>query len=110
MLAPKGTISPDGPQIVNRVVEITNTLEQKIDANLANVTQGPAGKSGSTLARKLAEEGKYLLILGSDDQQADRNYIKHFVLDIDSESGRSAFTTSGPASPRSTSTFRKTPV
>lgn len=73
-----------GPQLVNRIVDITGTLEQKIDANLANVTQGPAGENGSLLRKRLAQEGKVLPLLGDSDEQANRNYIKHFVLDMDS--------------------------
>lgn len=73
-----------GPQLVNRVVDITPTLEQKIDANLVNTTQGPAGEHGARLFNKLAEEGKYLPILGQTAKEANRNYIKHFVLDRDS--------------------------
>ena len=77
-----------GPQLVNRIVDISGTLEQKIDANLANVTQGPAGEAGSVLRKKLASEGKYLPILGKTDREANRNYIKHFVLDADSKALR----------------------
>lgn len=74
-----------GPQLVNRVVDISETLEQKIDANLANVSQGPAGENGSIVRRNLEKEGKYLSILGTTDSEANRNYIKHFVLDLDSK-------------------------
>lgn len=74
-----------GPQLVNRIVEITDTLEQKVDANLANVTQGPSGENGSLLRKRLEREGKYLPLLGNTDQEANRNYIKHFVLDMDSK-------------------------
>lgn len=74
-----------GPQLVNRIVDISSTLEQKIDANLANVTQGPAGESGSLLKKRLAQEGKSLPLLGDTDTTANRNYIKHMVLDMDSQ-------------------------
>ena len=74
-----------GPQLVNRVVDISGTLEKKIDANLVNVSQGPAGEAGAALKRSLEKEGKYLALLGNDDQEANRNYIKHFVLDKDSK-------------------------
>ncbi len=73
-----------GPQLVNRIVDITKHLEVKIEANLANVTQGPAGQSGSALKSRLSKEGKSLSILGEDDSTSNRNYIRHFVLDIDS--------------------------
>ncbi len=77
-----------GPQLVNRVVDIGDTIEKKIDANLANVTQGPAGEAGARLRKKLASESKYLPLLEGDEETANRNYIKHFVLDIDSVSQR----------------------
>ena len=51
---------------------------------MVNVTQGPAGNNGSRLRKKLAAQGKSLPILGDDDRTADFNYIKHFVLDIES--------------------------
>lgn len=73
-----------GPQLVNRIVDISQTIEQKIDANLANVTQGPGGENGALLRQRLAAEGKYLPLLGRTDAEANRNYIKHFVLDQDS--------------------------
>ncbi|HET9487567.1 MAG TPA: PIG-L family deacetylase [Chryseosolibacter sp.] len=77
-----------GPQLVNRIVDISETLEQKIDANLVNVSQGPAGENGSMLKNRLAKEGKYLPLLGQTDSEANRNYIKHFVLDMDSQTQR----------------------
>ena len=77
-----------GPQLVNRIVDITETIEQKIDANLVNVTQGPAGETGSILKKNLEKENKYLPLLGKTDVEANRNYIKHFVLDLDSPSLR----------------------
>ena len=73
-----------GPQLVNRIVDITGTIEKKIDANLVNVAQGPAGEAGAILKKKLESEGKYLPLLGNSDTEANRNYIKHFVLDMDS--------------------------
>ena len=73
-----------GPQWVNRVVEITDVLDKKIEANLANITQGPAGDAGSLLKKQLEKEGKQIPLLGSSDDEANRNYIKHFILDKDS--------------------------
>lgn len=77
-----------GPQLVNRIVDITGTIEKKIDANLVNVAQGPAGEAGAALKKKLESEGKYLPLLGNSDTEANRNYIKHFVLDMDSKNQR----------------------
>lgn len=73
-----------GPQLVNRVVEITPWIDQKVEANLANKTQGPGGENGARLRSRLAGQKLRLPILGSDDATANRQYIKHFVLDDDS--------------------------
>jgi len=74
-----------GPQLVNRVVDISNYIDKKVEANKAITSQGPSGNAGSQLRKALAAKGKKLLILGNDDNTANFNYIKNFVLDIDSE-------------------------
>ncbi len=74
-----------GPQLVNRIVDITETIDQKVEANKVIVTQGPGGNSGAQLKQQLAAKGKKLSILGENDESANRNYIKHFVLDMDSQ-------------------------
>lgn len=71
-------------QYINRIVDIGNVIDKKVEANLANVTQGPAGRAGAQLRQRLAEEGKKLPILGDDDETANFNYVKHILLDIDS--------------------------
>lgn len=70
-----------GPQKVNRVVDISNYIDKKVEINLLNVTQGPAGENGSRLRRRLQAEGKRLAILGDNDRSANFNYAKHFVFD-----------------------------
>ena len=77
-----------GPQLVNRVVDISSYVDRKVDVNIANDTQGPAGVTGSRLRQRLAREGKKLPILGEDDDTANHQYIKEFVLDNDRELGR----------------------
>jgi LmbE family N-acetylglucosaminyl deacetylase len=77
-----------GPQLVNRVVEISETIDQKVESNRVIVTQGPGGDNGVRLRDRLAAEGKSLPLLGESDESANRNYIKHIVLDIDSENLR----------------------
>ncbi|HEU0120886.1 MAG TPA: PIG-L family deacetylase [Bryobacteraceae bacterium] len=74
-------------QQVNRVVDITPWVERKIDANLENKAQGPAGELGARLRARLAAEGKVLPLLGSDDRTANREYIRQFVLARDRETG-----------------------
>ncbi len=69
-----------GPQLVNRVVDISSYIDGKVNVNRANVTQGPAGENGARLRRRLAAQGKRLPVLGNDDETANRQYIKQFVL------------------------------
>jgi LmbE family N-acetylglucosaminyl deacetylase len=72
------------PKRVNRIVDITNYIDKKVEACMLNATKGPAGKGeGRKLMKRLADEGKILPILGTDEKMADFNYVKHFVLDID---------------------------
>jgi LmbE family N-acetylglucosaminyl deacetylase len=77
-----------GPQLANRIVDITPYIDKKVEANLVNVTQGPAGQNGSRVRARLAAQGRRLPILGSSDDSANRLYIKHIVLDYDSLSLR----------------------
>jgi hypothetical protein len=65
-----------GPQMVNRVVDIGSVFDQKVEVNLANVTQGPAGENGAALRKRLAEQKLKLPILGDDDATANRQYIR----------------------------------
>ena len=73
-----------GPQLVNRIVDITSSVDRKIEANLVNVSQGPAGLSGSRLRARLAEKKLRLPVLGATEDSANREYIRHIVLDADS--------------------------
>ena len=73
-----------GPQLVNRVVDISKFIDQKAESNVVCKTQG-AGEGGARLKKSLAEKGQALPILGSDDATANINYVKEFVLDMDSE-------------------------
>jgi LmbE family N-acetylglucosaminyl deacetylase len=74
-----------GPQLVNRVVDITSHIDRKIESNLVNVSQGPGGHNGSRLRQALDKRNLTLPILGKDDATADREYIRHIVLDADSQ-------------------------
>lgn len=77
-----------GPQLVNRVVDISSTIDQKVDTNVANVTQGPAGTNGAALRARLAKQNLRLPLLGNDDDTANRAYVKHIVLEHDAELGK----------------------
>jgi LmbE family N-acetylglucosaminyl deacetylase len=72
---------------ITRVVDISGTIDTKIDANICNVAKGPGGHHGSKLRAELARQGRKLPLLGDDDRTADRNYIREFVLAANRELG-----------------------
>ena len=74
-----------GPQLVNRIVDISETIDQKVESNRVIVTQGPGGDAGVRLRDRLAKEGKSLPILEGSDESANNSYIKNIVMDIDSQ-------------------------
>ena len=74
-----------GPQLINRVVDISATIDQKVESNRVNVTQGPAGENGAMLRARLAARKLRLPILGTDDDSSNRQYIKQLVLDLFSD-------------------------
>jgi LmbE family N-acetylglucosaminyl deacetylase len=77
-----------GPQLVNRVVDIGSFIDKKVEVNRVNKAQGPAGENGARLRASLAERKLRLPLLGNDDETANREYIKEFVLALDREVGR----------------------
>jgi LmbE family N-acetylglucosaminyl deacetylase len=64
----------------NRVVDMGPHIEKKIDAIAECKSQG-GGNLGSHLRAQLTQQGKRLPLLGDDDRTADREYIRHFLLD-----------------------------
>ena len=77
-----------GPQLVNRVVDISAVMDRKLAVNTLNVAQGPSGQSGAQLRRSLRDRGLRLPILGEDDDTANREYTRQFVLGRDAETGK----------------------
>src|SRR5712692_4543082 len=73
---------------ITRVVDISGTVDKKIDANLCNVAKGPGGHHGSKLRAELAKQNKKLPLLGDDDRTADRGYIREFLLADDRALGK----------------------
>jgi len=73
--------SPQGHNLVNRIVDISSYIDQKSRGNVANRGKGPAGGSGSLLRQELARQGKRLPLLGNDDETADVEYVKHFLME-----------------------------
>jgi LmbE family N-acetylglucosaminyl deacetylase len=74
-------------QPFNRVVDITAHIEKKIGAIAECKAQG-GGNLGSQLRARLARERKRLPLLGADDREADRAYIRQFLLDDEREYGK----------------------
>ena len=75
-------------QPFNRVVDVTGVIEQKVAACSANKSQGPGGSTGRQLKARLAERNLRLPELDGDDETADRQYIRRFLLRPDRELGR----------------------
>ncbi len=73
---------------ITRVVDISGTVDKKVDFNRVNRAKGPAGVHGSHLKAELARRNLSLPWLGNDDETADRAYIKEFVLQRDRDLGR----------------------
>lgn len=73
--------SPQGHNLVNRIVDISSYIDVKVRSNVANRGKGPAGAHGSRLRQELERQGKRLPLLGSTDEEADFNYVKHFLME-----------------------------
>ncbi len=73
---------------ITRIVDVSDVVEKIIDSNRANRAKGPAGMHGSKLRADLARKGQRLPLLGDNDETADRNYIKEFVLSRSRELGK----------------------
>jgi len=73
--------SPQGHNLVNRIVDIGAYIDHKVRANVANVGKGPAGNAGARLRRELAKQGKKLPLLGDSDDTANFAYVKHFLME-----------------------------
>ncbi len=66
---------------INRVVDISGTVDKKVEANRMNRAKGPGGGHGTKLRKELAAKGQRLPLLDGDEVAADRAYIKEFMLD-----------------------------
>ncbi|MBI3210517.1 MAG: PIG-L family deacetylase [Candidatus Solibacter usitatus] len=73
---------------ITRVVDTSNYVDKKVDANRMNMAKGPGGRHGSKLKAELAKQGLKLPLLDGDDVTADRAYIKEFMLARDRELGK----------------------
>lgn len=73
--------SPQGHNLVNRIVDIGPYIDTKVRGNVANRGKGPAGGAGSRLRDELERQGKRLPLLGNTDDEADFGYVKHFLME-----------------------------
>lgn len=73
--------SPQGHNLVNRVVDVGSYIDPKVRANIANVGKGPAGTAGARLRRDLARKGRKLPLLGDSDETANFAYVKQLLMD-----------------------------
>ena len=73
--------SPNGHNLVNRIVDISDYIDIKVNGNVANKGKGPAGLAGSRLRAELTASGRRLELLGNNDDDANFNYVKHFLMD-----------------------------
>ena len=73
--------SPQGHNLVNRIVDISSYIDRKVLGNVANKGKGPVGAAGSRLRQELARNGRKLPLLGNDDDTANSQYVKHFLMD-----------------------------
>ena len=67
-------------QPFNRIVDINSTKEQKINAIVNSKSQGGGGW-GSEIRKQLAKERKRIPMFGNDDETANREFVKNFVMD-----------------------------
>ena len=75
-------------QPYNRVVDIADFVEAKVASLSVNKAQGPAGSQGRQLKARLAAQGLRLPELDGDDEAADRQYIRRFVMPPYEQLGR----------------------
>lgn len=69
-----------GHNAINRIVDISSYIDVKVRSNVAYKDKGSAGDAGLRLRKVLAKQGKKLPLLGNDDDTANFNYVKHFMM------------------------------
>jgi hypothetical protein len=77
-----------GPQLINRVVDISSVIDKKVESNVVNRNIGPAGDAGVKYRAQLARKKLRLPILDGDDHTANFNYVKEFLLEDEKKLGR----------------------
>jgi LmbE family N-acetylglucosaminyl deacetylase len=72
--------SPQGHNLINRIVDVSSYIDTKVRVNIANQGKGPAGSAGRRLREYLKTQGKKLPLLGDTDETTDFQYVKHFLM------------------------------
>jgi len=67
-------------QPYNRIVDVSAYTETMVAAMSVHKSQGPGGSSGRRLKARLAAQGLRLPALDGDDEAADRQYIRLFLM------------------------------
>jgi LmbE family N-acetylglucosaminyl deacetylase len=71
----------------NLIVDISDYIDKKVEANLLNLGKGPSGNNGVRMRDRLAKEGKRLPLLDGDNHTANFNYAKTFNFNDDKRLG-----------------------
>jgi LmbE family N-acetylglucosaminyl deacetylase len=74
-------------QMNNLIVDISDYIDNKVEANLLNIGKGPSGNNGIRLKERLLKEGKRLPLLDGDDHTANFNYAKAFNFEDNKQLG-----------------------
>jgi LmbE family N-acetylglucosaminyl deacetylase len=72
----------------NLIVDISDYIDKKVEANLLNIGKGPSGNNGVRLKERLAKDGKRLPLLDGDDHKANFNYAKTFNFEAEKRLGQ----------------------
>ncbi|MGA2078232.1 MAG: PIG-L family deacetylase [Terriglobia bacterium] len=73
--------SPQGHNVVNRIVDISSYVDAKARVNTTTIAKGPSGTAGVRLREYLRARGKKLPWLGNDDETANVEYTKRYLLE-----------------------------
>jgi LmbE family N-acetylglucosaminyl deacetylase len=73
--------SPQGHNMINRVVDISSYADAKARINTTTIAKGPSGANGVRLREYLRAHGKKLPWLGDDDATANIEYTKRYLLE-----------------------------
>lgn len=73
--------SPQGHNLVNRMIDVKSYIDIKVRVNVANEGKGPAGSAGVRLREYLRSQGKRLAWLGANDETANFEYVKRFLME-----------------------------